>query len=122
MNEALVNNGFIPVTARQAPDCSKRATKHPAYVHDYHYNITDTDIPYLLVAYLSYEKISDGYTAYICLVNLHVEPTSFTQAKRFYEWIKEMNEELITLENNDTWIVYSLLLENVQLDANGSTK
>lgn len=39
---------------------------------------------------------------------MYPEPMSFTQAKRFDEWLKAMNEELIALEGNDTWNVCSL--------------
>lgn len=38
----------------------------------------------------------------------HPEPSSFAQAKKFDEWIKAMNEELIALESTDTWEVVSL--------------
>uniref|UniRef100_A0A1J3JNZ9 Retrovirus-related Pol polyprotein from transposon TNT 1-94 n=1 Tax=Noccaea caerulescens TaxID=107243 RepID=A0A1J3JNZ9_NOCCA len=86
----------------------KRSSKTPAYLQDYFCNITETEIPYPLSAYMSYEKLCDEYKAYICVVPLHPEPTSFTQAKKFDEWLKAMNEELFALESTGTWMICSL--------------
>lgn len=57
---------------------------------------------------MSYESLSDEYKTYICDVALYLEPTSFTQAKHFDEWLKAMNEELLALESTNTWTVCSL--------------
>ena len=89
----------------EAEKISKRTSKQPAYLEDYYCNMTATDIPYPLAAHLSYEKLTEGYKAYVCAVTKHVEPTSFNQAKKFDEWIKAMNEELIALESTNTWTV-----------------
>lgn len=86
----------------------KRSSKPPAYLQDYFCNMIDTEIPYPLAAYMSYDKLSEDYKAYICAINLHPEPTSLNQAKNFEEWIQAMNEELIALENTNTWYICSL--------------
>lgn len=65
--------------------------------------MTETDIPYSLASYLSYEKLSEGYKSYICAITLHPEPSSFTQAKKFDAWLQAMNEELLALESTHTW-------------------
>ena len=85
-----------------------RVSKQPAYLHGYYCNMTETDIPYPLASYLSLKKLSKGYKSYICAITLHPEPTLFTQAKKFDEWLKAMNEELIALENTKTWEICSL--------------
>lgn len=87
----------------------KRSSKAPSYLQDYYCNMTEITIPYPLAAHVSYEKLSATYKNYICSVMHHPEQSSFAQAKKFDEWIKAMNEELIALESTDTWEVVSLL-------------
>ena len=89
-------------------DRTKRISKSPAYLHDYYCNMVETDIPHPLAAYMSYTKLTEEYKAYICAVTQFAEPTSFRQAKKFDEWIKAMNEELIALESTNTWSICSL--------------
>lgn len=86
----------------------KRNSKALAYLQDYYYNMTATNIPYPLASYMSYEKLSVEYKAYICTITQYPEPTSFNQANKFDEWIKAMNEELMALENTQTWLICSL--------------
>lgn len=105
VNKDDVVDSQIPAVTKGS---SGRASKQPAYLEDDYCNMTATDIPYPLAAHLSYEKLTKGYRDYICVVTKHVEPTSFNQAKKFDEWIKAMNEELIALESNDTWSICSL--------------
>lgn len=102
-----LNTPGQPVQTTDA-ETSKRASKPPAYLQDYFCNLNTMEIPYPMANYLSYGKLSEGYKAYICSVNLHAEPSSFTQAKKFDEWLKAMNEELIALESTYTWEVCSL--------------
>lgn len=102
-----LNTPDQPVQTTDA-ETSKRTSKPPAYLQDYFCNMNTTEIPCPMANYLSYDKLSEGYKAYICSVNLHAEPSSFTQAKKFDEWLKAMNEELIALESTDTWEVCSL--------------
>ena len=103
-NETMVDSK-IPAASEKT---SKRTCKQPAYIEDYYCNMTATCIPYPLAAHLSYAKLTKGYKAYVCAVTKHVEPTSFNQAKKFDEWIKAMNEELIALESTNTWTTCSL--------------
>lgn len=87
---------------------TKRVSKSHAYLHDYYCNMTETYIPYPLASYVSLDKLSEGYKAYICAISLQPEPSSFTQTKKFYEWLKAMNEELLALESTHTWDIVSL--------------
>lgn len=91
-------------------DEGKRISKLPAHLKDYYCIVAecDTEIPYPLSAYMSFESLSEDYKAYICAVAHYPEPTSFTQAKKFDEWLTAMNEELIALESTDTWSICSL--------------
>ena len=90
---------------------TKRVSKSHAYLHDYYCNMTETDIPYPLASYVCLDKLSEGYKAYICAISLQPEPSSFTQAKKFDEWLKAMNEELLALESTHTWDIVSLPLD-----------
>ena len=92
------------------PETPYPLAAHLSYnqLSDYYCNVTETDIPYPLAAHLSYNQLSEGYRSYICSISLHPEPASFVQAKKFEEWIKEMNEELIALEGNNTWDICPL--------------
>lgn len=103
-NETMVDSQ-IPAASEKT---SKQTCKQPAYLEDYYCNMTATCIPYPLAAHLSYAKLTKGYKAYVCAVTKHVEPISFNQAKKFDEWIKAMNEELIALESTNTWTICSL--------------
>ena len=89
---------------------TKRLSKLPSHLHDYYCHISeaDTDIPYPLSAYVSYNNLSEEYKGYICAIALHPEPTSFTQTKRFDEWLQAMNEELMALEKSNTWTICSI--------------
>ena len=109
MNDSLAADD---VTSKVSTAEGKRISKLPAHLKDYYCNITecDTEIPYPMSSYMSFESLSDEYKKYICAVAIYPEPTSFTQAKRFDEWLKAMNEELIALESTNTWSICSLPL------------
>lgn len=87
---------------------NKRSSKQLAYLQDYFCNMTTTDIPYPLAAYLSYDHLLDEYRDYVCALTKLSEPTSFKQAKTFEEWLQAMNEELQALESTNTWDIGSL--------------
>lgn len=106
---AVVGETSSPTNTHPSREASKRVSKPPGYLNECLCHVTDTAIPYSLASYISYAKLSEGYESYICALAQHVEPSSFTQAKKFDEWLKAMNEELLALERNDTWTICSLL-------------
>lgn len=81
---------------------------------------------------MSYDQLSEEYKTYICALTQYPESSSFTQARKFYEWFKDMNEEFITLENSQTWLICSLppdkhaigckCVYKIKLNDNGSLK
>lgn len=91
-SSTVVNAHSVSVdnTSQSAVKDNKRKTKLPAYLQDFYCNVSesDTEIPYPLSAYMSFDGLSDEYRAYICSVALHPEPTSFRQAKKFDEWLQ----------------------------------
>lgn len=105
-----VVNDILPqgTTSAETSNNAKRKGKSLAYLHDYYCNLTETEIPYPLASYISLDKLSEGYKSYICAIALHPEPSSFTQAKKFTEWLDAMNEELKALEATHTWDIVSL--------------
>ena len=60
-------------TANIEPTCNKKTSKSPAYLHDYYCNITETDVPYPLASYVSMEKLSEGYKAYIYVLLVFIQ-------------------------------------------------
>ncbi|CAA7016026.1 unnamed protein product [Microthlaspi erraticum] len=98
-------------------DKEKRSSKPPAYLDEYYCNMEKAEIPYPFVNYVFYAELSKDYKAYICSVNLHAEPTSFSQAKKFAEWLTAMNEELFALEKTG-----SLERNKARLIAKGYTQ
>lgn len=68
-----------------ARDRPKRLSKPHEHLSEYYCHLTETDIPYPLAAYISFDKLSEGYENYICALSKHIEPASFTQTKKFDE-------------------------------------
>lgn len=107
VNESIVGSS-TPAQDNPITDKGKRVSKSPSYLHDYYCNMSATDIPYPLASYVTYERLSDEYKHYICAVTNFSEPTTFNQAKKFDEWIKAMNEDLLALKSTHTWSICSL--------------
>lgn len=57
-----------PATADLHVDKNKRISHPPGNLHDYYCNLTQTNISHPLAAYVSYEKLTEEYNAYICTV------------------------------------------------------
>ncbi|XP_059295461.1 uncharacterized mitochondrial protein AtMg00820-like [Lycium ferocissimum] len=66
------------------------------------------DTPYGLNKYLSYERLSPKYQAYIATFSSTTEPTSYSEAIQDPRWVQAMKEEIAALENNNTWEVVQL--------------
>lgn len=79
----------VDIASQSVVNDGKPNSKIPAYLQDYYCNVSesDTEIPYPLSAYMSFDGLLEEHRAYICSVALHSEPTSFKQAKKFDEWL-----------------------------------
>jgi len=113
----------IPSASKITPQPSRKSSrvKHtPGYLHDYHCHIatstldpapssTTSGIPYSLSLVLSYDHLSSTQKLFSLSVFALVEPTSYIQAVKHEEWHKAMDNEIKTLEQNDTWTIVDLL-------------
>lgn len=86
---------------------NKRPSKAPSYLTDYYCNMTSSGVTYPISDYMSYDKLSEPYRAYIS-VTKYAEPSSFSQAKKSDDWLQAMNAELQALEGTTTWDIVSL--------------
>ncbi|KAI5439422.1 hypothetical protein KIW84_024991 [Lathyrus oleraceus] len=95
---------------------STRVSHPPSYLADCHcYNTTHhspnslntkpepSNVAYPLSSVLSYDHCSPSYKHYWLSISSHVEVKTFNQANKHDCWKKEMDAELIALEENHTW-------------------
>ncbi|XP_016451704.1 putative mitochondrial protein AtMg00820 [Nicotiana tabacum] len=66
------------------------------------------DVPYALDKYISYDRISPKYQAYVAATSSITEPTSYSQVVQDLKWVDAMNEEIKALENNHTSDIITL--------------
>lgn len=82
---------------------STRQTRLPQYLQDYAMTVN-----YLIQQYLTYDRLSPFYKAFINQVSEEYEPQFYHQAMKFPQWRKAMQEEIEALEANGTWSVVAL--------------
>ncbi|KAG7594818.1 Reverse transcriptase RNA-dependent DNA polymerase [Arabidopsis thaliana x Arabidopsis arenosa] len=64
--------------------------------------------PYPISTTISYDKLTPLFNSYILSYSLETEPKTFKQAMKSEKWTNAANEELQTLELNNTWVVETL--------------
>lgn len=117
---APVQPAEIPVVGTQVVEQptghAQQARKPPARLQDYYTN-TATLIPkttntsgtrYPLHNYLSTNRFSPRYEAFIAALTEDAEPSTFAQAMRDTRWREAMQLEIKALEDNQTWTLESL--------------
>jgi Reverse transcriptase (RNA-dependent DNA polymerase) len=83
---------------------STRQTRPPVRLQDY----VSHQVMYPIQDFLSYEKVTPEYQAYLSNIANHTEPTNYCEANQSTTWRKAMKEELLALEKNDTWDIVPL--------------
>lgn len=73
--------------------------------------------PFPLNHTLSYHKLSPSFHAFTYLSS-HLEPTSYGEAVKDFNWCKAMNAILVALKLNQTWTLTHLTSGKEQLAAN----
>lgn len=91
-----------------APTSTRRTTKPPSHLKDYHCYVVNSSTEHLVSNVLSYDALSDPYLMFINVVDNIPEPTTYAQALKFREWCKAMDIEIVALEDNGTWLICSL--------------
>lgn len=70
--------------------------------------------------FVSVQKLSPAYGAFVSRLNQVQVPSKIEDALQYPNWNAAAFEEIQALEKNNTWVQNSLL-ENGQLNANGSS-
>jgi hypothetical protein len=65
-------------------------------------------VMYPIQDFISYNRVSSAYRAYLSNITNKIEPTNFSEANQSPNWRKAMKEELQVLEKNDTWDIVNL--------------
>lgn len=109
---------------------SKRTTKAPSFLSEYHCNFVSYfspiepppvysfsslttskpshTTPYPLSSVLSYDKLTPVFQSYIFSYTAETEPKSFRQAMTSDKWKASVNVEFEVIEQNRTWDIESL--------------
>ena len=93
---------------------STRLTQRPAFLRDYHTAFTSIGtvpspgIRYPLSNFLSYDNLSSFYCRFVFSISSFTEPTSYKEASHHDCWLKVMQEEISSLEANETWVLTHL--------------
>ena len=87
---------------------SGRSSKLPIWLKDFVSLNIQKESDYGIQNYISYENISDKYSAYIAAASIHTEPKSYTEAAKDSRWIEAMKSEIEALQSNHTWDLVTL--------------
>ncbi|KAL4376695.1 hypothetical protein GQ457_02G014510 [Hibiscus cannabinus] len=88
---------------------SSRVIKLPQKYADYQVDLPKAKTtPHTVAQVLSYHKVSSKYQSFLANVDLVTEPKNYKQAILHDCWKKAMAEEILALENNQTWDLVSL--------------
>jgi Reverse transcriptase (RNA-dependent DNA polymerase) len=83
---------------------SNRQTRPPTRLRDY----VSQKVIYPIQEFISYNKVSPQYKALLSSIDKQNKLIFFVKANKSSIWRKPMEEELQTLEKNDTWDVVKL--------------
>jgi Reverse transcriptase (RNA-dependent DNA polymerase) len=83
---------------------SARQIRPPVKLRDY----VSQQVMYPIQDFISYNRVSSAYPAYLSNITNKTEPTNFSEANQSSNWRKAMKEELQALEKNDTWDIVNL--------------
>lgn len=91
---------------------SSRLTNSPIWTQDFvcpiiRHNPTTNTSHFPITNFVSYANVSPFYKAFLSDLSL-VEPTTFTQASKDYNWFNAIQKEIQALENNYTWSLVPL--------------
>ena len=97
---------------------SRKSTRQrclPSHLQDYHCNLSISSLPpssssilYPLSYILSYSNLSPSYQHYCFSISTIFEPKTYQTAIKHYYWKEAMQNELVALEQNNTWTLTNL--------------
>jgi len=101
---------------------SNRNRVPPKYLTDYHCNLlngieneTNSYVKYPLNSVLSYNNLTSSHLHYTLSISTNVEPKSYFEAIKSKEWTQAMQEELLALQQNNTWSFTKLPLGKIPI-------
>ena len=71
-------------------------------------NAIDSDHPYSIANYISYQHLSSKYQAFLGKFSAEVEPRYYEEAVKDPRWVLAMQQEIKALEENGTWEIVKL--------------
>ncbi|KAL0291769.1 UNVERIFIED_CONTAM: Retrovirus-related Pol polyprotein from transposon TNT 1-94 [Sesamum calycinum] len=80
---------------------SQRVSKPPAWLDDYHCNISHT-------SFIPSNDLCLSHNGFFAALSTIQEPRNYLQAKGCVEWEEAMQQELAALEKNKTWDIVEL--------------
>ncbi|GJY81632.1 ribonuclease H-like domain-containing protein [Tanacetum coccineum] len=103
----LVHIDLWDLTKSLQPDLrrSGRNFKLPAKFNDY---VIGSSRKYRLEKYVSYSNLSKNNYCFSTTLNKSSEPTTYYEALKDPNWIESMNNEIETLNRNNTWMICDL--------------
>ena len=87
---------------------SHRRVKKLAYLQDYYCHSVTSSTIHQISEFLSYDKLSPSYLAFLVSIDKELEPTTYTEAHKHWVWREAAATEIDALEGTRTWVVYSL--------------
>uniref|UniRef100_A0A803PA32 Reverse transcriptase Ty1/copia-type domain-containing protein n=1 Tax=Cannabis sativa TaxID=3483 RepID=A0A803PA32_CANSA len=97
---------FDPIQIPAATTTKKgRHITKPGHLKDY---VCQYSTAHPLDKYLSYNRLHKNFRNAILQAYIELEPTSYSQAKQYSQWLKAMDNEFFALKKNNTWTIVSL--------------
>ena len=103
----MVNEDTVQIPLQPSRK-SGRSSKPPIWLKDFVSLNIQKESDYGIQNYISYENISDKYSAYIAAASNHTEPKSYKEAVKDSRWIEAMKSEIEALQSNHTWDLVTL--------------
>ena len=108
ISDNVVNIIPTELTVEQRSRHSTRSSKPPVWLKDFVTNAIDSDHPYSIANYISYQHLSSKYQAFLGKFSAEVEPRYYEEAVKDPRWVLAMQQEIKALEENGTWEIVKL--------------
>lgn len=98
-----MQDAHVSATQPEETRRSSRDKRPPLWMKDVVSHAKHT--PYSLDKYISYDKVSKSYQAYLSRIPVNTEPKSYKEAITEPKWIEAMKAEIESSKANHTWDV-----------------
>lgn len=88
---------------------SHRTTKPPLWMQNYvSPSKGPSSCPFPISNYVNYDYLSQSYSTALAAYSVVLEPTCYSEAVKYPQWIDAMRLEIAALEDNHTWTLVDL--------------